>query len=183
MAWFSSDFMKTLVLGTHIFSPLATKGGCSNHWALVTFCSQLHGRKVVGGCSHSVCRVQRSFKHHSSRGPCIAWLLLLSPAPFQSLKMPFCRGVISISPPSFKMALKTNSLWIQSYWFLSIPFQPALYYPSTAHWVPGLPGSFALLLEVPCHFKCDCQPTDSKQKNKVSSVCYLFTISAYTFFI
>lgn len=97
------------------------------------------------------CRVvQRSFKRHYSRSPCIASLLLLSPAPFQSLKMPFCKGVISISPHSFKMVLKTNSLWTQSYWLLSIPFQSALYYRSAAHWVPGLPGSFALPLFFCC---------------------------------
>lgn len=64
--------------------------------------------------------------------------------------------------------------------------------------IPGLLTSFLdylghllcplpLLLEVSCHFKCDfvflCARGDSKWENKMSSVCYLFTILEYLFFL
>lgn len=59
----------------------------------------------------------------------------------------FLQGSDQHIATQFQMVLKTNSLWTQSrYWLLSIPFQSALHYPSAAHWVRGLPGSFALPL-------------------------------------
>lgn len=120
-------------MGTQVFPSLATKGG-----------------GILGGCSHSVLRVQRGAEEAQAslfQKPMHSITSGALPCTLPILENVFLQGSDQHIASQSQMVLKTNSLWIQSHrWLLSIPFQSALYYPSAAHWVRGLPGSFALPL-------------------------------------
>lgn len=100
--------------------------------------------QALGDCSHAFCRVvQRWFKHHYSRNPCI----FISASPLCHCNLWKCLSIRKWSAYHHTVSkwFRRLILCIHSHsLFFSISFQSALFYPRAALWVCGIPGSFVL---------------------------------------